>query len=276
MRGCACRGTAGFAHVSCLAEQAKILFAEALENNLGGKVLSERMGRWDTCSLCEQKYHGVVACALGWACWKTYVGRPEGDWVRVAAMTAVGNGLHDADMYEDALSVKEAELSMRRRHGDSVENILVVQANLANTYNALGRLELALSMRRDVYSGHVRLFGESHEHTLGAVLNYANSLVSLERFGEAKALLRKTIPAARRVPGESDEDTLRLRCIYARALYDDPAAPLDDLREAMNTFEDADRIARRVFGGSHPLVEQIQDDLRNVRYVLRACEAREK
>ena len=31
MRGCACRGTAGFAHVSCLAEQAKILLAEAEE-----------------------------------------------------------------------------------------------------------------------------------------------------------------------------------------------------------------------------------------------------
>ena len=28
VRGCACRGTAGFAHVSCLAEQAKILVAE--------------------------------------------------------------------------------------------------------------------------------------------------------------------------------------------------------------------------------------------------------
>ena len=26
VRGCSCRGTAGFAHVSCLAEQAKILF----------------------------------------------------------------------------------------------------------------------------------------------------------------------------------------------------------------------------------------------------------
>ena len=29
VRMCACRGAAGFAHVSCLAEQAKILFAEA-------------------------------------------------------------------------------------------------------------------------------------------------------------------------------------------------------------------------------------------------------
>ena len=33
VRGCACRGTAGFAHVSCLVEQAKILVAEAEENN---------------------------------------------------------------------------------------------------------------------------------------------------------------------------------------------------------------------------------------------------
>ena len=35
VRMCACRGTAGFVHVSCLAEQAKILYAEAEENNLG-------------------------------------------------------------------------------------------------------------------------------------------------------------------------------------------------------------------------------------------------
>ena len=35
VRGCSCRGTAGFAHVSCLAEQAKILVAEAEANNLG-------------------------------------------------------------------------------------------------------------------------------------------------------------------------------------------------------------------------------------------------
>ena len=71
VRGCACRGTAGFAHVSCLAEQAKILLAEAEENNLDDKVKNARFDRWHMCSLCEQEYHGVVNCALGWACWKT-------------------------------------------------------------------------------------------------------------------------------------------------------------------------------------------------------------
>ena len=65
MRGCACRGTAGFAHVSCLAEQAKILYGRGEENNLGWEVLTERFDRWSTCSLCEQSYHGVVAVRSG-------------------------------------------------------------------------------------------------------------------------------------------------------------------------------------------------------------------
>ena len=71
--------------------------------------------RWHTCSLCEQEYHGVVNCALGWACWKTYLGRPEEDRDRIDAMTGLGNGLSEARQYEDALSVKEAMLSSLQR-----------------------------------------------------------------------------------------------------------------------------------------------------------------
>ena len=71
VRGCSCRGTAGFC-TSCLAEQAKILFAEAEENNLAAKAKNERWERWHKCSLCGQDYHSVVFCALGWASWKTY------------------------------------------------------------------------------------------------------------------------------------------------------------------------------------------------------------
>ena len=81
-------GTAGFAHVSCLAEQAKILVAEAVENNLDDKP---SWSRWHTCSLCEQEYHGVVKCALGWACWKAYVGAAGGGrGSGLCAMTSLG------------------------------------------------------------------------------------------------------------------------------------------------------------------------------------------
>ena len=77
---CACRGTAGFAHVSCLAEQAKIVFAEAEEYN---KPKNPAWERWYKCSLCEQQHHGKVSCALGWGCWKTYLERPGDDSVRM-------------------------------------------------------------------------------------------------------------------------------------------------------------------------------------------------
>ena len=52
----------------------------------------------------------------------------------------------------------------------------------------------------------------------------------------------------------------------------DPAATLDDLREAVTTLEDAERIARRVLGGAHPLIAGIEDLLRNARAALRARE----
>ena len=68
--------------------------------------------RWHTCSLCEQDYHGVVRCALGWACWKTYVGRPEADWARSMAMSTCLGTVYPKGHHEDALSVQEAELAM--------------------------------------------------------------------------------------------------------------------------------------------------------------------
>ena len=166
VRGCSCRGTAGFVHVSCLAEQAKILMDEVEENNLGRKAMIERWPRWYTCRLCEQGYHGVVACALGWACWKTYLGRPETDVVRRLAMNQLGNGLCDGDHDEDALSVREADLSTQRRLGDSEENLLVAQSNLALSYQAARTVRRGLRMRRDVYFGCLKVFGAEHVKTV--------------------------------------------------------------------------------------------------------------
>ena len=272
VRMCACRGTAGFAHVSCLAEQVKILFAEAEENHLDDKVMNARWHRWDKCSLCEQDYHGVVFCALGWACWKTYVGRPETDQARCLAMGLLGNGLHEAERHADALTVKEAELATKRRIGASENQLLVVQTNLAITYKRLGRSDQALRMNRDVYSGHLKLQGEEHVHTLTAALNYAASLIDLQRSEEAKSLLLKMIPVARRVLGETNDLTIRMRCSYAGTLYKDKGATLDDLRESVTTLEDLDRTARRVLGGEHPLTRRIEYELQLTRATLRAHE----
>ena len=45
-----------------------------------------------------------------------------------------------------------------------------------------------------------------------------------------------------------------------------------DLREAVTTLEDAERTARRVLGGSHPLAISIEEGLRESQEALSARE----
>ena len=65
---------------------------------------------------------------------------------------------------------------------------------------------------------------------------------------------------------------LALRKLYARVLYRDPDATLDDLREVVATLEELERIARRVLGGEHPRTMRIDVDLRDARAALAARE----
>ena len=63
-----------------------------------------------------------------------------------------------------------------------------------------------------------------------------------------------------------------MRSVYACTLYKDNGATLDDIHEAVTTLEDAERIARRVLGGSHPTTGGIERALRSARTALRARE----
>ena len=116
------------------------------------------------------------------------------------------------------------------------------------------------------------LCNEENRHSLLEALNFASALATLQRFKEAKSLMRKAIPMARRVFGKSHNDTLKLTWSFARTLYEDPGATLDDLRESVTTHEETARIARRVLGGTHPTTVVIEESLRNARAVLRARE----
>ena len=138
---------------------------------------------------------------------------------------------------------------------------------------SLGGVKIAYASWQDVYSRRLEFSGEEHVHTISAAINYALMLTDLERFAEAKSLFRKMIPVAQRVLGASHDLTLRMKWAYATALHKDPAATRDDLREAVTTLEDAERIARRVLGGAHPVTTGIEVNLREARAALRARES---
>ena len=74
------------------------------------------------------------------------------------------------------------------------------------------------------------------------------------------------------MPQERQGERFNLVVTPSQALYRDEGATLDDLRESVTTFEDAERIARRVFGGAHPLTKDIEGNVHAARAVLRAHE----
>ena len=78
------------------------------------------------------------------------------------------------------------------------------------------------------------------------------------------------MPVARRVLEVSHCVTLQMRSLYAKALFTDSGATLDDLREAMTTLEETGRIARRVLGGAHPIATEIAKSLQHARAALAA------
>ena len=143
---------------------------------------------------------------------------------------------------------------------------LVVVSPLYRIRHRCGSLELPESFESKPWPKAAKtprkLHGEEDRETLTTAFNYAGCLLSLRRFEETRALLRKTLPVARRVTRDSSEISIRMRTGYARALYTDTTATLDDLREAVTTLEEMERTARRVFGSAHPLVTNIEAGLR--------------
>ena len=118
-----------------------------------------------------------------------------------------------------------------------------------------------LLLRREVYSGWLRLHGEEHEVTLTSAGNYGESLVNLGRF-EAKSLLRKLMPVARRVLGESDGVTLKMRWSYARgALQSRRRHARRSPRGRGRRLRRLNRTRGDVLGSAHPFAAQIERNL---------------
>ena len=67
-----------------------------------------------------------------------------------------------------------------------------------------------------------------------------------------------------------------MRWNYARQLYMNTGATLDDLREAVTTLAETERTARRVLGAAHPTTAAIEDELQDARAALAARAEKEK
>ena len=251
VRMCACRGTSGIAHLSCLERQVQVAVQGALHNE--EVDLMAMLKRWWQCRLCEQEFYGAVACALGWACWKTYLVRPETDYLREFAMQILADLLAKGSDVKTRLSI--LTIILRRRHeiGDQKSVIISVRSQIADCLEKLERYDEAHDVRRANYEA-------SADMAEMVALHYATdlgaSLVQQERMqpGAAEALefTRDVVDRARRLWGDDHGNTHKALQIYAMALYFDTKCSPEGLAEAETIISDMARAWRRKLGPSNP------------------------
>ena len=264
VRGCGCKGSQGHAHVTCLAKQAQLSVEEGETTNADD--MSARWSKWTRCTICEQNYRGVVSCALGWACWRTYVQRPMEAPAKRAALTTLGSGLMDGDRAGEALTVFQAQLKHAYKEQDE-ESITAAKGNCAMCLSNLGRDAEAVVINRELYAQVRKASGLEDIDTLVAALTLAKSLRALSAFSEARALLREVVPIAMTSLGGDHGVTLELNSNFVRAMCMDLNATADQLKAAVDLAHSTHEAALRRYGDGHELTHLCRASLADARVV---------
>ena len=248
VRGCACHTTEGFAHLSCLVREAHVVGEDELQQHNRDKLWI----KWAECGLCHQRYHGAVARAMAWACWKTYVSRPEGDAMRGYALNVLTIA-HMAVRAEEALCSATAYRSWCCRFDPM--NVICAEENLAIVYKNLGRYEEAIPIMQQLRAAKLRrLRGSENEDSVNSLLNLAESLGGSGRYEEAIQLLSAERPAACRALGSDHSLCLSLAQVVGGVHYfhGKESGDATELLAACTVLRDAILRSRRTLGPHHP------------------------
>ena len=274
VRGCACRGTAGVAHLSCLARQAEIAVDD--DPTHGREPLDTRFARWNQCRLCGQYYTKTVRCALGWACWKTYLSRDDpryvkgsgGFGIRALAMNTLGGGLVMVRRHKDALNVFNALWMYSRSLGIPEAGLINIHANMARCYGNLGLREEQLTQTRRIFKVKEEVFGTSDKETILEAVSLSRTLLETKGYAENATMLRRMIPAATRSIGRDHYLTLKLRWYFACTRVEPANATLEDMVEAEKDLAIVAKTWRRIFGDANDEMRDVMSCLRTTRKTI--------
>ena len=193
--GCACRGSAGFAHTECLVPAAQA-----------------NRERWTRCPTCKQRWTGVTKLLMARARWGTHIAADtaDGDPERLAAALELVQALGESGELDEAAQRGGEALAMARRlHGDDHPAALWAMGTLAQVNVARGDHAAALPLRAAVLEQAVRARGPDHPDSLLALANLGSSHMQLGELDAALPLMTEAV--------EGYERTVRLcRCAALR------------------------------------------------------------
>ena len=285
VRGCACRGESGIAHLSCLVQIAA---------RVPTHIVAGADSKWLRCGVCEHLFDDKVSHALSWAAWREFV-RPPAEWpeetaeimwkeAQEGAACNLTRSLCMIGRSEEALPIAEMYLeSLRERqpddryHPDEQTRAAVLEAKQANILGAqgmivrimanLGRLEEAVELQREVFAGSIELDGLEHKDTIyqGSVLVVA--LLKVNRVAESQELADEILTVAEFLH-EDDWVMISLKMAYCRTIYADDAATVEELTAVVTDLDELRQRSQRVFGAGHSTTTKIQSHLTEAREKL--------
>ena len=259
VRGCACRGSLGAVHLSCLVRQA-VLANEYDPSRTGPIDTGAQWARWHTCPLCEQSYHGVVSCALGWRCWLTYrMNEYPTHNFKNMAMSVLGYGLLSTGRAKEALPVFQTFMADARHYFPSEVRLHEYgQQLIALCYNELGQHTKALRMQRRLFEKQLAMPGHNKVNTIRAAAYLANTLVAVGNYREAKVFADTWALEAAKTR-RCEENYFRLVASLANATWKDPDASKDNL-SFIGLYLSREYVkSRRVLGPLHPQTRKLRE-----------------
>ena len=184
--------------------------------------------------------------------------RAEAESAR-AATAAVNRFLTDDLLYSAApdvgqghdVTVREAVDRAAQSVGDSLRTRPLTEAavrgTLAQTYNALGRADLALPHAESALATQRAQLGPAHEDSVLGAAIVAESLELVGRLDEAERVLRESLDAAGAMPGEAHRSTLACQRSLAAVLRRQGRAA-----EAEPVYRRTLELSRRALGDDDP------------------------
>ena len=244
------------------------------------------MVNWGTCLICNENFVGAVKLALGWACWKTYLGPEETETergtIRSVSIGILGEALQDTDP-ELALSVLRAQTTLyqKARPTNLKGLVLMNQGKEAFCYSKMGQYDQALRLRRVVHAGFLELYGPAHHQTISHGNQLLLSLADNNLYSEAKLFARQLVRATPEPPVDVRAfvavrvvaaDTLCSRTSIGDSQVDAliPSASTSraEMVEVVELLEDASRMARQRLGCYHQLTGVAVGKLEHARAAL--------
>ena len=201
VRGCACRGSYGWAHAACL-----IRMTEAARAPLPGEPT---FTAWVCCSTCKQRFTGQVQLRLAVVLWARHARAVETDEERLCAAFEYSTALQDAGEHAEAARLQRGVLDVRTRMlGPEHCVTLACATNLARSLLLIGEHVEAAALLRTTLAARTRTAGPDDAGTLALETNLASALNRLKEYAEAEALGRSMLEKMRRVLGPGHRDTL--------------------------------------------------------------------